>query len=71
MQLVISLSQQLEHFKEYVQKLKQLVGVRYGVSQKSSDFWNTMSLHLSVVMKHYDGFIADFIEDFMKSFKIE
>jgi len=26
MQLVISLSQQLEHFKEYIQKLKQLVG---------------------------------------------
>ena len=43
------------------------VSVRYGVSQKSSDFWDIMSLYLSTVMEHYDGFIADFIEDFMKS----
>jgi len=26
-----------------------------------------MSLYLSTVMEHYDGFIADFIEAFMKS----
>ena len=37
------------------------------IQQQPSDFWDIMSLHLSAVMEHYDGFIADFIEDFMKS----
>jgi len=30
-------------------------------------FYFAGSFHLSAVMEHYDGFITDFIEDFMKS----